>query len=98
MLIDLQRKSPASNRALIESSGHGIAASTLEIAIDDSEWKHFPEQRPQAGSSGLLLETLVLSKYGRRSHQATRIRVRCAEGAAIPGEYYGPMDVRAIIY
>jgi len=88
---------PNSARALTGRSGHSVPASTLDIEIGDSGWKRFPEHRPQFAAAGVLLRTLVLSEYGRQHRQALRMRIRCSENAISPGEYYGQMDMQAIV-
>jgi hypothetical protein len=88
---------PNSARALTGRSGISVSASTLDIEIGDSGWKRFPKHRPQFASAGVLLRTLVLAEYGRQHRQVLRMRIRCSENTISPGEYYGQMDVQAIV-
>jgi hypothetical protein len=91
---------PSSDAAVEDTKGQKLPASIIEASFGNSPWKRFPETRPHAGSSGLLLASINVSETRRKADQNMEVQFRiCAGqgGGFMAGPYHGHVKLHAVI-
>jgi len=85
--------------AMRDGAGHFLNAADLELTVDGSGWKAFPERIETHSSSGLLLSSMKVSGIGHKGKKAYQLEVRIRPGAStsLATRYSGMLHFRAVL-
>lgn len=90
---------PDSQKALRDDSGHSIAASQLEVSLEDQTWRPFPARSLHQLPSGVLVISENIDTLGRQGEKLYRMRIRLAEAAktVLPARYQGILQLQTVV-